>query len=215
VVLAGRQLARLQASAAQIRSDARDAAGEPLAADALRLTEIELDLTSLASVERFADEFNRLGVPLNVLVCNAGIMATHYGLTRDGFEQQVGTNHVGHHYLTQLLLPRLREGTPARVVLVSSMGHKLANMQAEQLERVFRPSEQQYGAWAAYGNSKLANVLEARELNARHAAEAITAYSLHPGQSGALDGGQVWRWQMAGDGRWQMGDVRWEMGDGG
>jgi NAD(P)-dependent dehydrogenase (short-subunit alcohol dehydrogenase family) len=137
-------------------------------------------------VEDFARQFQALNLPLNMLINNAGIMNTPYGLTVDGFEQQMGTNHMGHFYLTKLLLPQLYAAgslaQPSRVVNVASMAHKFADMTVENVAATLRPSSSKgYNGWKAYGNSKLANVLFARSLQAKHAANGVQAFSLHPG----------------------------------
>jgi NAD(P)-dependent dehydrogenase (short-subunit alcohol dehydrogenase family) len=109
-------------------------------------------------------------------------MATPYTINDDGFEIQFGTNHIGHHYLAKLLLPKLKVAAPSRIVNVSSRAHMMASpLTPETLDVAFRPTKAQYGAWSAYGNSKLANILEARSLNTKYASDGVTAYSLHPG----------------------------------
>lgn len=115
----------------------------------------ELDLADLASVRRFADTVDRV----DVLVNNAGIMAVPYGLTVDGFECQIGVNHLGHFALTNLLLPRLAD----RVVTVSSTAHYAGYISVKDLNWKSRP----YSAWLAYGQSKLANLLFTGELQRR------------------------------------------------
>jgi retinol dehydrogenase-12 len=179
VILAGRSMERLKECEANIREVAKDEEGKK---KEVQLTSIQLDVGSLSSVEEFSKKFKELNLPLNLLINNAGIMATPYQKTVDGFEIQFGTNHIGHHYLTNLLLPELRAGKPSRVVNVSSQGHRLANMDpAKWDETAFRPTEKQYGQWSAYGNSKLGNILLARSINQKYSGEGITAYSLHPG----------------------------------
>ncbi|GJP32086.1 hypothetical protein CLOM_g16623 [Closterium sp. NIES-68] len=96
-----------------------------------RVSVMALDLASLKSVRAFAADYLRLNRPLHVLVNNAGVMLCPFMLTADGYENQFGTNHVGHFLLTNLLLPKLKEtaqqeAAETRIVLVSSMGHKLA-----------------------------------------------------------------------------------------
>ena len=111
-------------------------------------------------------------------------MDTPYSQTKDGIEMQIGTNHVGHFHLTTLLLPQLIAGSPSRVVNVASMGHKMASMSLESLadrSSLFHVTQKNYSGWRAYGNSKLANILFARTLNAKYAAQGVTAYSVHPG----------------------------------
>ncbi|MDQ4124376.1 MAG: oxidoreductase, partial [Actinomycetota bacterium] len=116
--------------------------------------------------------------PLDLLVDNAGVMAGPHRTTADGFELQLGTNHLGHFALTGLLLPRLLEAGRPRVVIVSSGAHRMGRIAFGDLQ-----SERGYRRWGAYGQSKLANLLFMRELG-RRAAEAGTALvsvAAHPG----------------------------------
>lgn len=132
-----------------------------------------LDLQDLASIRAFAE-----GVAhVDVLVNNAGIMAVPYALTADGFESQIGTNHLGHFALTNLLLPKITD----RVVTVSSMMHLLGYISLKDLNWKSRP----YFAWPAYGQSKLANLLFTSELQRKLAAagSAVRAVAAHPGYS--------------------------------
>jgi NAD(P)-dependent dehydrogenase (short-subunit alcohol dehydrogenase family) len=132
-----------------------------------------LDLQDLTSVRRFADDTERV----DVLVNNAGIMATNYAVTADGFEGQIGTNHLGHFALTNLLLPKLTD----RVVTVSSLLHHIGFISLKDLNWQSR----RYSAWLAYGQSKLANLLFTSELQRRlHAAGSpLRALAAHPGWS--------------------------------
>jgi len=133
----------------------------------------KLDLQDLASVRTFADGVD--GV--DVLVNNAGIMAVPYATTVDGFESQIGTNHLGHFALTNLLLPKITD----RVVTVSSMLHLLGYISLKDLNWKSRP----YLAWPAYGQSKLANLLFTSELQRRltAAGSSLKAHAAHPGYS--------------------------------
>jgi NAD(P)-dependent dehydrogenase (short-subunit alcohol dehydrogenase family) len=132
-----------------------------------------LDLQSLASVRDFADSV----AAVDVLINNAGIMAVPYAVTRDGFESQIGVNHLGHFALTNLLLPRISD----RVVTVSSMAHLAGRISLKDLNWKARP----YSAWLAYGQSKLANLLFTSELQRRltAAGSAVKAHAAHPGYS--------------------------------
>ena len=132
-----------------------------------------LDLQDLASVREFADGVDGA----DVLVNNAGIMAVPYAQTVDGFESQIGTNHLGHFALTNLLLPKITD----RVVTVSSMMHLLGYISLKDLNWKSRP----YLAWPAYGQSKLANLLFTSELQRRLDAvgSPIRAQAAHPGYS--------------------------------
>jgi NAD(P)-dependent dehydrogenase (short-subunit alcohol dehydrogenase family) len=134
-----------------------------------------LDLASLADVRRFAQEFLAAHDHLDVLVNNAGVMACPQATTVDGFELQIGTNHVGHFLLTQLLLPVLGDGS--RVVALSSAGHRFSDVDLDDpnFERTA------YDPWGAYGRSKTANALFAVELDRRLRDRGAHAYSLHPG----------------------------------
>lgn len=132
-----------------------------------------LDLADLASVREFAEGIESV----DVLINNAGIMAVPYGVTKDGFESQIGTNHLGHFALTNLLLPKIGD----RVVTVSSLMHWTGSVSLKDLNWKSRP----YSAWWAYGQSKLANLLFTSELQRRltAAGSAVTAYAAHPGYS--------------------------------
>ncbi|MGB0970649.1 MAG: SDR family NAD(P)-dependent oxidoreductase, partial [Mycobacterium sp.] len=111
----------------------------------------KLDLQDLASIREFAEAFAQSADTVDVLINNAGIMAVPYALTVDGFESQIGTNHLGHFALTNLLLPKITD----RVVTVSSMMHLFGYISLDDLNWKSRP----YLAWPAYGQSKLANLL--------------------------------------------------------
>ena len=133
----------------------------------------QLDLQDLSSVRRFADGIDKV----DVLVNNAGIMATNYALTVDGFEGQIGTNHLGHFALTNLLLPKLTD----RVVTVSSLLHHIGYISLKDLNWQSRP----YSAWLGYGQSKLANLLFTSELQRRldTVGSSLRALAAHPGWS--------------------------------
>jgi len=132
-----------------------------------------LDLSDLASVRDFADTV----AVVDVLINNAGIMAVPYATTSDGFESQIGTNHLGHFALTNLLLPKIND----RVVTVSSTAHWAGRISLKDLNWKARP----YSAWLAYGQSKLANLLFTSELQRRltAAGSAVQAHAAHPGYS--------------------------------
>jgi NAD(P)-dependent dehydrogenase (short-subunit alcohol dehydrogenase family) len=133
-----------------------------------------LDLQDLASVRQFADGVDS---DIDVLVNNAGIMAVPHAVTADGFESQIGTNHLGHFALTNLLLPKITD----RVVTVSSMLHYMGYISLRDLNWTSRP----YSAWLAYGQSKLANLLFTSELQRRlqAAGSKVRAVASHPGYS--------------------------------
>ena len=140
-----------------------------------------LDMASLASVREFASAFNASGAALDILINNAGVMALPAReLTADGFERQIGTNHLGHFALTGLLLPALRRGSAPRVVTVASLAHRNGKIDLGNLQ-----SEKQYKPWDAYNTSKLANILFAKELDrrARKAGLDLVSVAVHPGVS--------------------------------
>ncbi|OBF57372.1 oxidoreductase [Mycobacterium sp. 852002-50816_SCH5313054-b] len=132
-----------------------------------------LDLQDLSSVRQFADGVDGA----DVLINNAGIMAAPYALTADGFESQIGTNHLGHFALTNLLLPKLTD----RVVTVSSMAHWAGRIDFDDLNWTNR----RYSPWLAYSQSKLANLLFTSELQRRLDAvhSPLRALAAHPGYS--------------------------------
>jgi NAD(P)-dependent dehydrogenase (short-subunit alcohol dehydrogenase family) len=143
-----------------------------------QLESLPLDLASLASVRAFASAFASRHRALHVLVNNAGVMALPRRETADGFEMQLGTNHLGHFALTGLLLDALLATPGARVVNLSSTMHKTGRMRWDDLH-----GERRYGKWTAYGQSKLANLLFTYELQRRLAAVRAEAISVacHPG----------------------------------
>lgn len=140
----------------------------------------ELDLSSLKSVRNCAKTLLEKEAKIDLLVNNAGIMACPEGKTEDGFETQFGTNHLGHFLFTLLLLPKICQSIPARIVTVSSMAHDRGTVDFDDLNW----EKRKYSPVKAYGQSKLANVLFTKEL-ARKLEENninnVTAYSLHPG----------------------------------
>jgi NAD(P)-dependent dehydrogenase (short-subunit alcohol dehydrogenase family) len=170
VVLAVRNLDKGKDAAARI------AAQSPDADVALQ----ELDLTSLDSVRAAAEQLRSAHDRIDLLINNAGVMWTPKGTTKDGFELQFGTNHLGHFALTGLLLDRLLPVAASRVVTVSSMGHRiLADIHFDDLQW-----ERRYNRVAAYGQAKLANLLFTYELQRRLAPHGTTiAVAAHPGGS--------------------------------
>jgi len=137
-----------------------------------------LDLSSLASVRQFAQALLQRFEQLPLLINNAGVMALPYARTADGFEMQFGTNHLGHFALTGLLLPAILAAPGARVVVVSSSAHSFGKIDFANLD-----GAQSYSRWGAYGQSKLANILFANELQRRltvAGADTLVA-SCHPG----------------------------------
>jgi NAD(P)-dependent dehydrogenase (short-subunit alcohol dehydrogenase family) len=142
------------------------------------LTVAVLDLSDLGSVRAFAEDFVAAGRQLDLLINNAGIMAAPRRLTRDGFESQFGTNHLGHFALTGRLLPALLKAPAPRVVTVSSTMHRGGTMNFDDLQ-----GERKYSRWGAYSQSKLANLMFCFELQRRatEAESALSSMAAHPG----------------------------------
>lgn len=185
-ILACRNMDKAQAALEQIQAEIPDAPAEIM----------ELDLASLASVRRFADEFKAKYDRLDVLVNNAGIMWVPYGQTEDGFERHFGTNHLGHFALTGLLIDLLLETPGSRVVNVSSTGHRTGNMDFEDL---MYEGGKGYRRQRVYGRSKLANLLFTYELQRRYEAIGVDAIATaaHPGGTNTNLGRHVEdRWYM-------------------
>ncbi len=118
--------------------------------------------------------------PITALINNAGVMACPYSLTKDGFEMQMGTNHFGHFYLTQLLLPQLLK-SKSRVVNVSSLAHAMWQVPCTVETYTEQLNKQTYTPWHAYSISKTANIYFTIELQRRFGGEGLRAYVLHPG----------------------------------
>jgi NAD(P)-dependent dehydrogenase (short-subunit alcohol dehydrogenase family) len=168
VVLACRSAAKADQAAASIRADVPNAA----------LEVAPLDLADLASVREFAEHRAAPGLAVDLLINNAGIMAAPRRLTRDGFESQFGTNHLGPFALTGLMLPALLRAPAPRVVTVSSHLHRSGTMHFDDLQ-----GERKYSRWGAYGQSKLANLMFCFELQRRatEAGAALLSLAAHPG----------------------------------
>jgi NAD(P)-dependent dehydrogenase (short-subunit alcohol dehydrogenase family) len=183
----GRATARaLAAAGAQVVLACRDTAKGEEAAEEIRgrtpgasVIVEPLDLASLDSVRECAERLLSGCESLDLLINNAGVMAPGERLeTADGFELQLGVNHLGHFALTLLLLPRMAGRKGARVVTVSSAAHRIGKIRFEDLQ-----SERGYGRWRCYSQSKLANVLFARELDIRlrEAGSDVSSLAAHPG----------------------------------
>lgn len=136
-----------------------------------------VDLADLSTVRSFTDTYLADHDAIDVLINNAGVMACPFGHTVDGFETQFGTNHLGHFLLTALLSPALMRGTAPRVITLSSAGHSRSDV--DLVDPNFENTE--YSAWLAYGRSKTANALFARELARRGQADGLLSFSVHPG----------------------------------
>jgi NAD(P)-dependent dehydrogenase (short-subunit alcohol dehydrogenase family) len=142
---------------------------------------VALDMASLDSIRAFAAAFASRGTALDLLINNAGVMALPTReLTTDGFERQFGTNHLGHFALTGLLIPQLLAARMPRVVTVASLAHRSGKIDFDNLQ-----SEKNYKPWDAYGESKLANILFANELQRRalEAGSRLVSIPVHPGVS--------------------------------
>jgi NAD(P)-dependent dehydrogenase (short-subunit alcohol dehydrogenase family) len=176
VLLGCRNEAKGRAALGRLQREARGANAEGASAEV-----VELDMASLASIRAFAAAFLARGIVLDLLINNAGVMALPTReLTEDGFERQFGTNHLGHFALTGLLLPALLAAPAPRVVTVASLAHRDGKIEFDNLQ-----SERRYKPWEAYGASKLANILFAKELDrrARAAHSRLLSLAVHPGVS--------------------------------
>jgi len=168
----------LRSAGAKVIVPARDHDKATRALEGLVGVEIEaMDLLDPASIDAFAERFLASGQPLHILVNSAGIMATPLVRDSRGYESQFATNHLGHFQLAMRLWPALRQANGARVVSVSSWGHRHSPVVFEDpnFER------RDYDRWLAYGQSKTANILFALALDERGKAEGVRAFSLHPG----------------------------------
>ncbi|XP_069368663.1 retinol dehydrogenase 11-like [Paralichthys olivaceus] len=137
---------------------------------------MKLDLADTKSIKEFAEAINKEEPKLNILINNAGVMVCPYGQTADGFEMQIGVNHMGHFLLTHLLLDLMKRSAPARIVTVSSMAHSWGAINLDDIN-----SEKSYNKAKAYSQSKLANVLFTHTLAKKLDGTGVTTYSLHPG----------------------------------
>lgn len=136
----------------------------------------ELDLASFSSIKNFAKRFKAEQSRLDILINNAGVMRCPRQVTNEGFEMQIGVNHLGHFLLTHLLLDFLKASSPSRIVNVSSIAHARGFIDTSDFN-----SEQSYDPKKAYEQSKLANVLFTRELTKRLEGSGVTCNALHPG----------------------------------
>ncbi|XP_072032355.1 retinol dehydrogenase 13-like [Amphiura filiformis] len=136
----------------------------------------KLDLASLKSIRDFASEIDIEEENVHVLVNNAGIMRCPEWKTEDGFEMQFGVNHLGHFYLTNLLLDKIKASAPSRIITLSSLAHHRGEINFDDLN-----SKENYNKSQAYSNSKLSNVLFTHELSKRLKGTGVTANSVHPG----------------------------------
>jgi NAD(P)-dependent dehydrogenase (short-subunit alcohol dehydrogenase family) len=167
VVGAARDLGKAERATAQARKDAAAAGGS--------LRVVELDLASLKSTRAAADSLLADGQPFDVVIANAGVMATPFGHTVDGFETQFGTNHLGHFVLVNRIAKLIRPG--GRLVNLSSSGHRFSNV--DLMDPNFERTP--YEPFVAYGRSKTANILFAVAFDRRHRGRGVRAAAVHPG----------------------------------
>jgi NAD(P)-dependent dehydrogenase (short-subunit alcohol dehydrogenase family) len=167
VIGTARDLAKAEAATAQVRKDA--------AANGGSFELVELDLAGLASVRNCADQLLRKGEPFDIIIANAGVMATPFSFTTDHFEMQFGTNHLGHFVLVNRIAPLIRRG--GRLINLSSAGHRFSNVDLDDpnFERTA------YDPFVAYGRSKTANILFAVAFDQRHRERGVRAAAVHPG----------------------------------
>jgi NAD(P)-dependent dehydrogenase (short-subunit alcohol dehydrogenase family) len=167
VVGAVRDVAKAETATVQVRKDA--------AANDGGFTLVRLDLGNLKSVRACADELLAKGEPFDVVIANAGVMATPFGHTVDGFEMQFGTNHLGHFVLVNRIITLIRTG--GRLINLSSSGHRFSNVDLDDPNFERTP----YEPFLAYGRSKTANILFAVAFDERHRKKGIRAAAVHPG----------------------------------
>ena len=167
VVGAARDLTKAETATTQVRRDAAAHRGS--------FELVELDLANLKSVRASADGLLAKGEPFDVVIANAGVMATPFGHTADGFETQFGTNHLGHFVFVNRIAPLLRAG--GRLINLSSSGHRFSNVDLVDPNFDHTP----YEPFVAYGRSKTANILFAVAFDRRHRGRGIRAAAVHPG----------------------------------
>ena len=167
VVGAARDLAKAENTTAQVRKDA--------AANSGSFELVGLDLADLKSVRACADELLKKKEPFDVVIANAGVMATPLGHTADGFETQFGTNHLGHFVLVNRIARLIRAG--GRLINLSSSGHRYSNVDLQDPSFEHTP----YDPFVAYGRSKTANILFAVAFDKRQRSHGVRAAAVHPG----------------------------------
>jgi NAD(P)-dependent dehydrogenase (short-subunit alcohol dehydrogenase family) len=166
VVGAARDLAKARRATTTVHAEAANGGSLEL---------VELDLASLASVRACADALVAAGQPFDLVIANAGVMATPKGTTADGFETQFGTNHLGHFVLVNRIAALIKDG--GRLVNLSSAGHRYSDVDLEDPN--FEHTT--YTEFGAYGRSKTANILFAVEFDRRHQGRGVRATAVHPG----------------------------------
>jgi NAD(P)-dependent dehydrogenase (short-subunit alcohol dehydrogenase family) len=167
VVGAARDVTKAEAATAQVRQDAAGHGGS--------FELVALDLASLKSVRACATELIAKGEPFDLVIANAGVMATPFGHTADGFETQFGTNHLGHFVLINRIAPLMRTGS--RLINLASSGHRFANVDLQDPNFEHTP----YEPFIGYGRSKSANILFAVAFDQRHRGRGVRAAAVHPG----------------------------------
>lgn len=167
VIGTARDLDKARSSTQGVRDAAAQGGG--------RFDVIRMDLADLASVRAVSDAMVAADKPFDLVVANAGVMATPFGLTKDGFETQFGTNVLGHFVLVNRLAPLMQEG--ARLIMLSSNGHRFADVDLDDPNFAHTP----YDPWVAYGRSKTGDALLAVAFDARHRHRGVRAASVHPG----------------------------------
>ena len=167
VVGAARDLAKAEGATAQVRKDATANGGS--------FDLVALDLSNLKSVRNCADKLLKKGEPFDVVIANAGVMATPFSHTTDGFEMQFGTNHLGHFVLANRIASLIRSG--GRLINLSSAGHRYSNVDLQDPNFERTP----YDPFVAYGRSKTANILFAVAFDKRHRGSGVRAAAVHPG----------------------------------
>ena len=167
VIGAARDLEKAKQAIAEARREAATAGGS--------IDLLTLDLASLGSVRACADKLQEEGKPLDVIVANAGVMATPLGKTADGFETQFGTNHLGHFVLVNRLASLIPSA--GRVIVLASSGHRFANVDLDDPGFERTP----YDPFLAYGRAKTANILFAVAFDQRHRGRRVRAAAVHPG----------------------------------
>jgi NAD(P)-dependent dehydrogenase (short-subunit alcohol dehydrogenase family) len=167
IVGAARDLKKAEAATAQVRKDAEANGGS--------FDLVALDLASLKSVRACAEGLLKKGEPFDVVIANAGVMATPFGYTLDGFETQFGTNHLGHFLFVNRIAPLIRAG--GRLINLSSAGHRISNVDLQDPNFERTP----YDPLVAYGRSKTANILFAVAFDQRHRKRGVRAAAVHPG----------------------------------
>jgi NAD(P)-dependent dehydrogenase (short-subunit alcohol dehydrogenase family) len=167
IVGAARDLTKAETATTEVRKAAVTGGGS--------LELIELDLASLKSVRACADQLLAKKEPIDVVIANAGVMATPFGKTVDGFETQFGTNHLGHFLFVNRIAPLIRKG--GRLINLSSAGHRFSNVDLDDPNFERTP----YDSFVAYGRSKTANILFAVAFDQRHRSRGVRAAAVHPG----------------------------------